>query len=171
MEKKNIRDCDEFDAELLIKIYPWLEERCKRKDMNIQKIACAYSNTSYGANEIYEQILDEIELKNQMINLKLVIDEILTMLKPKNLKWALVMMDYRGLSKGELDTLFDEKERTGFRRIETLFMTMAYLINKNDEHKSKVVNFIHSNYWAETLLEDITERRLSFRRDTKEEQE
>ena len=56
MEKRNIRDCDEFDAELLIKIYPWLEERCKRKDKNIDKIASSYINTYYGAREIYEQI-------------------------------------------------------------------------------------------------------------------
>lgn len=170
MEKRNIRDCDEFDSELLIRIYPILEKKCNLKDANIEKIACSYFSTSYGVNEVYDQLLNEMEAKNQMINLKLIIDDVISKLKSKSLKWALAMIDYRGLTRNEMGMLFDDRERTIFRRIETLHLTMAYIIN-NEDYKDRIINFIDSQSWTLNILEDIKERRLTFRKNTKEEQE
>ena len=168
MEKKNIRDCDEFDAEMLINIYPLLEKRCSDKDVSIKKLSYSYTPTYYGVGEVYEKILDKMEEKNQIINIKLIVDRVISRLRPKTMKFALALMNFHALPKIELFDLFGEKERTGFRRVETLYMTMAFLINKY-KFNDKVVSFINSQVWVSNLLRNIKERRLSFKNLTKEE--
>lgn len=162
------RDCDKYDAELLIKIYPWLERRCEEIDNSILRLGVSYSNNLYNSFNLYDEILNEMEEKSKIINLKLIIDETLKKLKIKSYKTAMFLIHYSELTNYELMVILDVSERNVFRRRETLFLTMASILN-DSEYKKKVVSFIDEHGWTRSVLEHIKQRGEGYDRKTTKE--
>lgn len=169
MSKVQTRNCNEYDAELILNIYPLLEKRCKDIDKSISNMSGAYSNGVYRTQSVFDLILDKIEEKNQTINIKLAIEDILTKLKPKTLKMALLMLNYPRMEIKDLIFVLDVPERSVYRRKETLLFTLADVINKS-KHKERIVNYIDSHSWTLSHLESIKCKRLKFNNKEMEEE-
>lgn len=156
MSKKLIRNCSIKDAELLLKIYPTLEKRCAKIDESISNIGLSYTNGTYRTSSVFDILLDKIEEKNQTINFKLALDELIIRLKPNTLKLALLMIDYQGLKIEDLEVILESPARTVFRRKDTLYLTLSDIVNKS-KYKDRIITYIDSHCWTLNILENIKE--------------
>lgn len=152
-----------YECEALVKIYCSLDKRCNIIDKFINNHAyyCGSYGEEYSAVDVYNDILDLIERKNQLINIKLMIDNAVNKLSINDKKVLYVKLNYN-ISMQELCSLLDVKERTAFRRIEHAFENMAEIIN-HSKYCAKLENIIDKQEWIKKICGDVKQRRLAFK--------
>ena len=92
-----------YECEALVKIYSTLEKKCNIIDKFINNHAfyCGPYSDEYSAVDVYNDILDLIERKNKLINIKLMIDNVIKNLSENDKKVLFIKLNYN-ISMNEL---------------------------------------------------------------------
>ncbi len=154
---------DVYDAEALIKIYRMLRKRCEALDRFIENHAYYFSTSSeeLGSLDVCNNIIDLMTRKNQLINLKLIIDRAISTLSENDKKILYIKMNYT-ISMAEICGIFNLKERTAFRRIEKAFENLSLALNSS-KYINKLEKIIDSEDWITNIRREVKDRRMSYR--------
>lgn len=154
---------DIYDSETLIKIYKLITKKCNAIDKFIQNHALYFGpcTAEYGALDVCNNIIELMTRKNQLINLKIIIDKAMSKLNEKDKKILFIKI-YYNLQMNEICGILDLKERTAFRHIERAFENLADELN-NSKYCSKLCKIIDNEEWIQDIKQEIKERRLAFR--------
>ena len=154
---------DIYDSETLVKIYRLLRKKCDAIDKFITNHALYFGpcTAEYGALDVCNNIIELMTRKNQLINLKIILDNAIKSLDEKDRKILLIKMNYN-LQINEICGVLDLKERTAFRRIEKAFENLAEALNCS-KYCKKLEKIIDSEDWICDIKEEVKERRMSFR--------
>ena len=153
---------DIYDSETLVKIYRMLRKKCEAIDKFIDNHALYFGpfTAEYGALDVYNNIIDLMAKKNQLINLKIVIDKAVNGLDEKDKKILFIKMHYN-LQMSEICGILELKERTAFRRIERALENLTEELNKS-KYINKLEKIIRNEEWISDIKEDVRDRRLAF---------
>lgn len=99
--------------------------------------------------------------KNQLINLKIVVDKAIETLSDRAKKILHLKKNYN-LSMAELCGILELKERTGFRWVEKSFEELTEALNKS-KYINKLTNILHGEDWLVKIVDDVKERRLAYK--------
>ena len=154
---------DVYDSEALIKTYRLLNKKCLAIDKFIKNHAYYFGpcTDEYGSLDVCNNIIELMTRKNQLINLKIIIDKAIAELGDKDKKILLIKIHYN-LQMNEICGVLDLKERTAFRRIERAFENLADALN-NSKYYSKLLKIIDQEEWIMDFKNEIKERRMAFR--------
>lgn len=154
---------DVYDSEAIVKIYRLLTKKCEAIDRFINNHALYFTNNAYefGAVDVCNNIIDLMTRKNQLINLKLIVDSAIHKLCEKDKQVLFIKMNYN-LSMDEICGILDLKERTAFRRIEHAFSNLAEALN-NSKQSSRLERILFSEQWIKDIKERVKEHRLAYR--------
>lgn len=152
-----------YECEALVKIYSTLDKKCNIIDKFINNHAfyCGPYSDEYSAVDVYNDILDLIERKNKLINIKLIIDNAVKNLSENDKKVLFIKLNYN-ISMHELCALLNLKERTAFRRVERAFENMTDKLNQS-KYALKLEHIIENEAWINRICENVKLRRLSFK--------
>ena len=154
---------DSYDSEAIVKIYRLIVKKCEAIDRFIKNHALYFGPTTseYDSFDVYNNIIDLMERKNQLINLNIIIDQAIKSLSENDKKILLMKMNY-DISMGELCGILNLKERTAFRRIENAYNNFALALNRS-KYLSKLEYIINNEEWIVEFREEIKERRKAFK--------
>lgn len=154
---------DIYDSETLVRIYRFLNKKCEAIDKFIQNHALYFGpcTAEYGALDVCNNIIELITRKNQLINLKIIIDGAIKTLSDKDKKILFIKMNYN-LQMAEICGVLDLKERTAFRHIEKAFENLTQALN-NSKYAKKLERIINSEDWICDIKEEVRDRRLAFK--------
>ena len=148
---------DVYDSEALVKIYRLLRKKCEAIDKFIQNHALYFGpcTAEYGALDVCNNIIELMTRKNQLINLKIILDKAIGTLNENDKKILFIKIN-------EICGILDLKERTAFRHIERAFENLADALNKS-KYSVKLQKIIDTEEWIQDIKEEVKERRLAFR--------
>ncbi len=154
---------DIYDSETLVKIYRMLNKKCEAIDNFIREHALYFGpcTLEYGAEDVCNNIIQLITRKNQLINLKVIVDTAFNRLSQADKQVLLIKMHYN-ISMDELCEILDLKERTAFRRIERAFFNLSEQLNKS-KYCQKLEKILEQEDWIYSIREEIKARRLAFK--------
>ena len=154
---------DVYDSEALIKIYRLLRKKCEAIDKFIDNHALYFGpcTAEYGALDVCNNIIELMTRKNQLINLKIILDKAIQTLNEKDKKILFIKMFYN-LQMNEICGILELKERTAFRRIERAFENLAEALN-NSKYYNKLCKILNNEDWILDIRDEIKDRRMSFR--------
>lgn len=154
---------DIYDSEAIIKIYRLLNKKCEAIDRFINNHALYFGTNSYefGSLDVCNNILDLMSRKNQLINLKLIVDSAIHGLSEKDKQVLFIKMNY-SLSMEEICGILDLKERTAFRRIEHAFSNLAEALNKS-KYCNRLERILFNEQWIMDIKNSVKEHRLAYR--------
>ncbi len=160
-QKQGKKMIDVYDSETLIKVYRLLNKKCEAIDKFILNHATYFGpvTAEYDATDVYNNIIDLMAKKNQLINIKIIIDNAMSKLAEADKKVLFLKMHYN-LQMAEICGILELKERTAFRRIEHAFESFADMLNRS-KYLLKLEKFLQED-WIASIREDIKSRRLSF---------
>ena len=102
-----------------------------------------------------------MERKNQLINLKIILDSAIKTLSEKDKKILYIKMHYK-ITMLELCGILEIKERTAFRMIERAYENLTHALN-NSKYVHKLVNLLNKEDWLQAVKEDVKERRMAYK--------
>lgn len=154
---------DVYDSEAIVKIYRLLNKKCEAIDRFISNHAMYFGSNSYefGSLDVCNNILDLMARKNQLINLKIIVDNALHKLSLKDKQVLYIKMNY-SLSMNEICGILKLKERTAFRRIEQAFLNLAEALN-NSKYVGKLERILFEEEWIKDVKFSVKEHRLAYR--------
>lgn len=154
---------DIYDSEAIVKIYRLLNKKCEALDKFINDHAFYFGPTSaeYSSQDVCNHIIQLMERKNRLINLKLIVDQAIRTLNEKDKKILLIKLNYN-ITLGEICEVLNLQERTAFRRIERAYEDLAEALN-NSKHAKKLEKILRSEQWIENVKSMVEARRLSYR--------
>lgn len=152
-----------YESEAIIKSYRLLRKKCEAIDKFIQNHALYFGPCSadYGSLDVCNNIIDLMTRKNQLINLKIVVDKAIETLSDRAKKILHLKKNYN-LSMAELCGILELKERTGFRWVEKSFEELTEALNKS-KFINKLTNILHGEDWLVKIVDDVKERRLAYK--------
>ena len=154
---------DIYDCEALVKIYHLLGKKCEIIDKFINNHAyyCGPYSEEYSAVDVYNDILDLMERKNQLINIKLMIDDALQSLEIEDKKVLYIKMNYN-ISINEFCGILNLRERTAYRRIEHAFEVLTDKLNQS-KYATKLEFMLKSQDWIKAICLDVKQRRMAYK--------
>ena len=154
---------DVYDSEALIKTYRLLRKKCDAIDKFIQNHALYFGpcTAEYGALDVCNNIIELMTRKNQLINLKIILDNGLNKLDEEDKKVIFLKMKYN-ISMNEFCGVLDVKQRTAFRRIERAFFNLTEVLNKS-KYRDKLLDIMESEDWIMEIKEEVTQKRLAYK--------
>lgn len=154
---------DIYDSETIIKCYSLLSRKCDIIDKFIKNHALYFGpcTAEYGAEDVCNNIIELMERKNQLINLKIIVDSALKKLDDQDKKILYIKMNYK-ISMAELCGVLQLKERTAFRRIERAYENLAIALNKS-KYSEKLYKLLTGENWLTAIKEEVKERRTSYK--------
>ena len=154
---------DVYDSETLIKIYRLLKKKCEAIDKFINNHALYFGpcTAEYGSLDVCNNIIELMTRKNQLINLKIIVDMAIKTLSEKDRQILFIKMNYN-LQMCEICGILELKERTAFRRIERAFENLADALNKS-KYCAKLTRIMNGEDWILDIKEEIKDRRLAFK--------
>ena len=99
--------------------------------------------------------------KNQLINLKIILDKAIKTLSEKDKKILFIKINYN-LQMNEICGILNLKERTAFRHIEKAFENLADALN-NSKYYVKLREILDNEEWILEIKEEVKERRMAFK--------
>lgn len=152
-----------YDSEAIVKIYRLLKKKCEAIDKFINNNALYFGagSAEFGAIDVCNNIIDLMTRKNQLINLKIIVDSAIKELSEKDKQILYIKMNY-SISMGEICGILELKERTAFRRIEHAFLSLADALNRS-KYLNKLERIINSEQWINDVVESVREHRLAYR--------
>ena len=156
---------DIYDCEALIKIYKLLGKKCDIIDKFINNHALYFGpcTAEYGAEDVCNNIIELMERKNQLINLKIILDSAIKKLAEEDKKLLYIKMNYK-ISMEEVCGILNLKERTAFRRIERAYENLTSALNKS-KYITKLNKILSREDWIIAIIEDVKERRKAYKND------
>lgn len=154
---------DIYDSETLVKVYRMLSKKCEAIDNFIKEHALYFgpSTIEYGAEDVCNNMIDLLTRKNQLINLKIIVDNAVKRLSDNDKKILMIKMHYN-LSMEEICAILELKERTVFRYIERAFLNLSEMLNKS-KYCKKLEQIIDQEDWIFSIKQDIRSRRMAFK--------
>lgn len=154
---------DIYDSEAIIKIYRLLNKKCEAIDRFINNHALYFGTNSYefGSVDVCNNILDLMARKNQLINLKIIVDSAINALSEKDKQVLFIKMNYN-LSMEEICGILNLKERTAFRRIEHAFINLAEALN-NSKYSNRLEKILFKEQWIIDIKNLVKEHRLAYK--------
>lgn len=154
---------DIYDSEALVKTYRLLRKKCEAIDKFIHNHALYFGpcTADYGSLDVCNNIIELMTRKNQLINLKLIIDSAIKTLSEKDKKILFIKMNYN-MQMNEICGVLNLKERTAFRRIERAFENLTEALN-NSKYYLKLTKIIDNEDWIKDIKEEVRDRRIAFR--------
>lgn len=154
---------DIYDSETLVKIYRLLNKKCEAIDNFIKRHAFNFGSCSaeFSTEDVCNNIIELITKKNQLINLKIIVDNAVKELNENDKKLIFMKMNY-SLSMEELCSVLELKERTAFRRIERAMLNLANALN-HSKYLDKLITIMNEEVWISKLREDVRTRRMAYR--------
>ena len=154
---------DIYDTETLIKAYGLIKKKCEAIDKFINNHALYFgsSGAEYGSLDVFNNIIDLMARKNQLINLKIILDSAISRLSEKDKKILFIKINYN-IQICEICGILELKERTAFRRIERAFENLSDVIN-HSKYQKKLEEIINNETWIQDMKSAIKERRMSYR--------
>lgn len=154
---------DVYASETLVKVYSVLRKKCEAIDKFIKNHALYFGpcTAEYGSLDVCNNIIELMTRKNQLINLKIIIDTAIKKLDEKDKKILYIKMHYN-LQMSEICGVLELKERTAFRRIEKAFENLTEKLNESKYYK-RLCKIIDEEDWIQDIKEEIKQRRLSFK--------
>lgn len=154
---------DVFDSETIVKIYRMLKKKCDAIDHFIDNHAIYYGpdTAEFNSFDVYNNILDLMARKTQLINLKVIVDSAIKTLDENVKKVLLLKMNYN-LSTTELCGILEVKERTLFRWIERAYSDLTNALN-NSIYCGKLADIISHESWIKEMNNDVKLRRLALK--------
>ena len=154
---------DIYDSEAIIKVYRLLNKKCDAIDKFIHNHALYFGpcTDDYGAVDVCNNIIELMERKNQLINLKIIVDDAIKRLNIQDKKVLYIKMNYK-ISMAELCGVLSLKERTAFRRIERAYENLAEALNKS-KYISKLDRLLREEDWLNSVRYEVRERKMSYK--------
>lgn len=151
-----------YESEALIKAYRLLKKKCEAIDRFINNQALYFGCPSEsGSLDVCNNIIDLMTRKNQLINLKVVVDKAIQTLNDRAKKVLFIKMNYN-ISMSELCGILELKERTGFRWVEKAFEDLTEALNKS-KYIEKITKIIHGEDWLTRIVAEVKERRIAYK--------
>jgi len=154
---------DIYDSETLVKVYGTLSKKCESIDKFIENYAYHFGNSGceFGASDVCDSIIQLMGRKNQLINLKIILDETIKLLNERDKKIILIKMNYN-LSILDCCLVLNLKERTAFRYLERAFKNLTIAIN-NSKYLKKLEEILQNEIWISKYKEHTKTRRLNYK--------
>ena len=149
------------DSKTLISAYRFIEKNCDLIDEFVYKHSINFgpSPEYYSTYDVTNNIIDLIERKNRLINLKLMIDELISTLNIEDRKIILAKMRYN-LSMSTLCQMLQIPSlRTAFRRMNKALNNFTLHAN-NSQYKEKLEYVLDHEYWISNIRKNIQEKNL-----------
>lgn len=153
---------DIYDCEALVKSYRLLDKKCAVVDKFINNYAIYFGPAEYnfGSLDVCNNILDLMERKNQLINLKLIIDHAVKSLNEFDRKLISIKLHYN-LTQEEICEVLNVKLRTLYRKADRAMVNLTIALNQS-QFNSKLQNILHKEIWITNLSRNVREKKLSF---------
>ena len=154
---------DIYDSETIIKVYRMLKKKCDAIDKFIMNHSMYYGPDSgeFGAIEVYENIINLMARKNQLINLKIIVDNAVKALCENEKRVLFIKMNYN-ITMDELCGILDMKERTAFRWVERAFADLTAALN-NSPYCQKLEKILQSESWIKQINDSVRNRREAYK--------
>ena len=154
---------DIYDTEALVKCYRMLSKKCSAIDKFIENHSLYFTTNSleYSSIDVVNNIIDLMTRKNQLINLKVILDSAINSLDEKDKKVIYIKINYN-ITMNEFCEFLSLKERTAFRRIDRAYYNLTEALN-NSKYIQKLINIIDKEMWINNVKDRVKDRRLSFR--------
>lgn len=154
---------DIYDSETLVRIYRLLRKKCDAIDKFIQNHAFYFGpcTAEYGALDVCNNIIELITRKNQLINLKIIVDNAINKLDEADKKVVFLKMKYN-VSMNEFCGILELKQRTAFRRIERAFFNLTEIFNKS-KYRDKLLDIMEAEDWIMEIKDEVTQKRLAYK--------
>ena len=140
------------DAKVLISAYRFIEKNCDLINEFVYKHAINFgpSPEYYSTYDVTNSIINLIERKNRLINMKLIIDKLVDELS-KNDKLIILSKMRFDLSMQSFCEMFDMPSvRTAFRRVQTALEHFLRKAN-NSDYKEKLEYLLDNEDWIVAL--------------------
>ena len=154
---------DIYDSETIIKIYRMLKKKCDAIDNFINNHSMYYGPDTgeFGSLEVFNNIIELMTRKNQLINLKVIVDNAIKPLNENVKKVLYVKMNYN-ISMGELCGVLNMKERTAFRWVERAFTDLTNALN-HSQYRNKLEHILQDESWIRQIREAVHDRREAYK--------
>lgn len=154
---------DIYDSETVVKVYRMLKKKCEAIDRFINNHSMYYGPDTgeFGSLEVLNNIVDLMARKNQLINLKVIVDTAIKSLNENVKKVLFIKMNYN-ISMGELCGILDMKERTAFRWVERAFVDLTNALN-HSQYREKLEHILQDESWINEIRNTVRDRRESYK--------
>lgn len=154
---------DIYDTEALVNIYRLLDKKCEAIDKFINNHALYFGpcTAEYGSIDVCNNIIDLMTRKNQLINLKLILDNAIDALDDKDKQVVYIKTRFSPTINAFCEIL-ELKERTAFRRIERAFTNLTEALNKS-KYIDKLLKIMNDEIWIVSLRDELKDRRMSYK--------
>ncbi len=155
---------DIYDSEALVKCYRMLNKKCKAIDKFIANHALYFGAGSeeYGSLDIINNIIDLMTKKNQLINLKVILDGAINSLDVRDKKILYVKLNYH-VSMEDLCEFLNMKQRTAFRRVEHAYLSLTDALN-NSKYIDKLISIMQKEMWISEVKDQVKEKHLNYKK-------
>lgn len=146
------------DSKTLISAYRFIEKNCDLIDEFVYRHSINFgpSPEYYSTFDVANNIIDLIERKNRLINLKLMIDQLIDALSIEDKKIILAKMRYN-LSMRTISKMFEIPSlRTAFRRMNKALQNFTMQAN-NSRYRDRLEHVIDDEYWISNIRKSIQE--------------
>ncbi|MBO5910196.1 MAG: hypothetical protein J6Q15_01665 [Clostridia bacterium] len=143
------------DAKVLISAYRFIEKNCELINEFVYKHAINFGPAPEYCStyDVTNNIINLIERKNRLINLKLIMDQLVSSLQPQDKLIILSKMRYN-LSMKSFCQIFEISSiRTAFRRIQTALEHFTLRAN-NSPYKEKLEYLLDNESWIVALRQE-----------------
>ncbi len=154
---------DNYDSETLVKIYRLLSKKCGSIDNYIKNHAYSFgcAGSEFGAEDVCNSIVELMTRKNQLINLKVIVDTAVNSLKEEDKKIIYIKMNYN-LTIDEICGILNLKERTAFRRIDRAINSLTNALNSS-KYINKLINIMNNEIWIGRIREEVRTHKLAYK--------
>lgn len=154
---------DIYDSESIVKAYRLLNKKCEAIDRFVENHAHYFGPCSFefSAVDVYNNILELMTRKNELINFKLIVDSAVNVLPEKDKKILYLKMNYN-LSLSEICGVLELKERTCFRHIERAYLDLAEALN-HSRYSDKLEKLIRREEWIVDMRDVIETKHMAYR--------
>lgn len=147
------------DAKVLISAYRLIEKNCDLINEFVYKHAINFgpSPEYCSTYDVTNNIINLIERKNRLINLKLIIDQLVDSLEPQDKEIIVAKMRYN-LSVKSFCQIFDMPSvRTAFRRTQTALEHFLRRAN-NSPYKEKLEYLLDNENWIVAIRRQLLQK-------------
>lgn len=148
------------DAKVLISAYRYIEKNCDLINEFVYKHAVNFgpSPEYCSTYDVTNNIINLIERKNRLINLKLIIDELVDGLNQDDKMIILSKMRYNLSMKSFCQVFEMPSVRTAFRRVQTALERFTLHAN-GSKYKEKLEYLLDNEYWIVALRREQLQKK------------
>ena len=149
------------DAKVLISAYRYIEKNCNLINEFVYKHATNFgpSPEYCSTYDVTNNIINLIERKNRLINLKLMLDDLVSGLNRTDKLIILSKMRFDLSMKSLCETFQIPSVRTAFRRVQTALEHFTMHAN-NSQYKEKLEYLLDNEHWIIAMRREQAEKNV-----------